>query len=93
VWLSSHAILEQAQVGIRRILASVKCNERGAMGGTRELIEGIQKKLEDIETEATRLMVFAHTTSDPALGRRLKEIAQIIFRNATEIETRLKTLR
>ena len=64
------------------------------MGRTRERIEGIQKKLEDIETEATRLMVFANTTSDPAFGSRLRKIAKIIFRNATEIENRLKkTLR
>jgi hypothetical protein len=63
------------------------------MDRTGEGIEGIQKKLEDIETEATRLIVFANSTSDAALGSRLKKIAQIIFRSATEIEDRLKTLK
>jgi hypothetical protein len=63
------------------------------MGPTREVIEGIQKRLEDIETEATRLIVFANGTSDAALVSRLKKIAQIIFRSATEIEDRLKTLK
>jgi hypothetical protein len=63
------------------------------MGPTREVIEGIQKRLEDIETEATRLIVFANGTSDAALRSRLKKIAQIIFRSATEIEDRLKTLK
>jgi len=78
---------------MRRILASVKRDERGAMGRTREVIEGIQKRLEDVETEATRLIVFANGTSDAALRSRLKKIAQIIFRSATEIEDRLKTLK
>lgn len=63
------------------------------MGRTREAIGEIQKRLEDIETEATRLIVFVNTTSDPALGSRLKKIAGIIFRSATEIEDRLKTLK
>ena len=34
-------------------------------------IDGIQKSLDDIETEATRLIVFAKSTSDVALGIRL----------------------
>jgi hypothetical protein len=63
------------------------------MGRTREAIGEIQKRLEDIETEATRLIVFANTTSDPALRSHLKKIAGIIFRSATEIEDRLKTLK
>lgn len=62
------------------------------MGRTGEPIEGIQKRLEDIATEATRLIVFANSTSDAALGARLKEIAKVIFRSATEIEDRLKGL-
>jgi hypothetical protein len=63
------------------------------MGRTGVLIDGIQKRLDDIETEATRLMVFANITSDAALRIRLKKIAKILFRNATEIESRLKKLR
>jgi hypothetical protein len=62
------------------------------MGRTVESIDGIQKRLEDIETEATRLLVFANGTSDAALGSRLKKIAEVIFRSATEIEGRLKKL-
>jgi hypothetical protein len=62
------------------------------MGRTGEVIDGIQKRLDDIETEATRLMVFANSTPDAVLGIRLKKIAKIIFRNATEIEGRLKKL-
>ena len=42
-----------------------------------------------IETEATKLIVFANSTSDAALGSYLKKIAKIIFRSATEIKDRL----
>ena len=62
------------------------------MGRTGKLIDGIQKRLDDIETEATRLMVFANSTSDAALGIRLKKTAKSIFRSASEIEDRLKRL-
>jgi hypothetical protein len=63
------------------------------MGRTEELVSGIQKRLDDIDTEATRLMVFANSTSEAGLGIRLKKIARIIFRNATAIEGQLKKLR
>jgi hypothetical protein len=63
------------------------------MGRTGELIAETQSRLDDIETEATRLIVFAETTSDIALGTNLKKIAEIVFRNATEIEERMKELR
>jgi hypothetical protein len=66
--------------------------KEGGMGRAGELIEGIQKRLDGIETEATRLVIFADSTSDVALGIRLKKIARIIFRNATEIEDPLKEL-
>jgi hypothetical protein len=62
------------------------------MGRTGELIAETQSRLDDIETEATRLIVFAETTSDIALGTNLKKIAEIVFRNATEIEERMKEL-
>ena len=94
--LSYHAILGQTQVGTRRILASVECDERGANGPDQGNDRGIQKRVEEIATEATRLIVFANTTSDPALGSRLNRIARILFRSATEIaeiEDRLKTLK
>ena len=60
------------------------------MGRAGELIAEIQNRLDVIETEATRLIVFADTTPDAALGRNLKKIAKIIFRNATEIEELMK---
>ena len=63
------------------------------MSRTGELIDGIQKRLDDIETEATRLMVFANSTSDATLGLRLKKIAKVIFRNATAIEDQVKKLK
>jgi hypothetical protein len=66
--------------------------KEGVMGRASKVIDGIQKRVDDIETEATRLMVFAHSTSDAALGTRLQKIAKVIFRNATEIEGRLKKL-
>ena len=62
------------------------------MGRTRELIEGIQNRVDDIETEATRLVVFANSTSDAALGNQLKKIAKTIFQSATEIEERIKKI-
>jgi hypothetical protein len=62
------------------------------MGQAGRLIDGIQERLDDIETEATRLMVFANSTSEPALGIRLKKTAKSIFRSASQIEDRLKRL-
>jgi hypothetical protein len=61
------------------------------MGRAGELFEEIQKRLDDIETEATRLIVFANSTSDAALGSQLKKTAKVIFQSATEIEDRRKT--
>ena len=60
------------------------------MGRNREAIQGIQQKLDAIETEATRLIVFANNISDAVLRGRLKRLAKIIFRSATAIEVRLK---
>ncbi len=71
---------QELQVGIFVVTKEV------VMGRPGELIDGIQKRLDDIETDATRLMVFANSTSDAALRSRLK----VIFRNATEIEGRLR---
>ena len=62
------------------------------MGRAAKLIDGIQERLDDIETEGTRLMVFANSTSEAALGIRLKKTAKSIFRSASEIEDRLKRL-
>ena len=63
------------------------------MGRNRKLIERIQEKLSDIETEATRLMVFVRSTPDPALRGKLSRIARATFRSAAGIEARLKKLR
>ena len=63
------------------------------MGRTRKRINEIQKRLDDIETEAARLMVFADSTPDAAFGARLKKIAAVIFKSATAIEGRMKERR
>src|ERR1700674_4603260 len=57
----------------------------GVMRRPGELIDGIQKRRMTIETEAARLMVFANSTSDAALGSRFKKIAKVMFRNAREM--------
>ena len=62
--------------------------KEGVLGRTVELIDGIQKRLDNIETEVTRLLVFANSTFDAALGSRLKKIAKVIFWDAAEIEGR-----
>ena len=63
------------------------------MGRADELFEEIQKRLDDIETEATRLIVFANGTSDVDLGSQLKKTAKVIFQSATEVEDRIKKIR
>jgi hypothetical protein len=60
------------------------------MGRPGELIDGIQKRLDDVEIEATRTRVFANNT--------LMRLSQVISRrlprsqNATQSEGRLKKL-
>ena len=63
------------------------------MGRADELFEEIQKRLDDIETEATRLIVFANSTSDADLGSQLKKTAKVIFQSATTVEDRIKKIR
>ena len=60
------------------------------MGGTRKVTKQIQRKLDDIQTEATRLMVFAHSAPDPAVKAHLKKIAGVIFKRTMAIESCLK---
>lgn len=62
------------------------------MGRNRKLIERIHENLDDIETEATRLLVFARSIPDAALRGKLSKIAKATFRSATAIEVRLKKL-
>jgi len=62
------------------------------MGRNRKLIERIQENLDDIETEATRLLVFGRSIPDAALRGKLSRIAKATFRSATAIEVRLKKL-
>lgn len=63
------------------------------MGRTQNVIEEIQKRVDDIETEATRLVVFANRIRDAALAIRFKKIAKVIFKSATGIERRLEKIR
>jgi hypothetical protein len=49
--------------------------------------------VDEIQTEAARLMVFATVTTDLAFAGKLKTIANALFRSATEIECRLAELR
>ena len=63
------------------------------MGRNRELINQIQKKLNDIQTEATRIVVFAQSFSDAAQRNRLKTIAKVIFKRTMAIESCLTQLK
>jgi hypothetical protein len=62
------------------------------MGRTQKLIVEIQKRVDDIQTEATRLMVFAESTHDAAQRARLKNTAKVIFKRAMAIESSLTLL-
>jgi lipopolysaccharide/colanic/teichoic acid biosynthesis glycosyltransferase len=63
--------------------------------GWREMnvVEEIQKRIDDIQTEATRLLVFANSIRDTALAIRLKKTARVIFKSATGIEKQLAKLK
>ncbi len=60
------------------------------MGLNRKVINEVQKRLDEIQTEATRLMVFAHSAPDAALGARLKKSAKVIFKRTMAIESCLQ---
>ena len=59
------------------------------MGKNNKLPGDIQRRIDDIETEATRLMVFANQTYDTATGVQLKVVAKRILKSATAIERHL----
>jgi hypothetical protein len=63
------------------------------MSRTQAGFEEIRKRVTDIQTEATRLLVFASSIRDPALASRLKKLAKTVFKSATEIERRLAKLK
>ena len=63
------------------------------MRRNRKVIKEIQKKLDDIQTEATRLMVFAQSSPDAVQRVRLKNIAKVIFKRAMAIESCLTLLK
>jgi hypothetical protein len=63
------------------------------MGRNRETINEIQKRVDEIQTEATRLMVFAQSSSDAVQKARLKNIAKVIFKRAMAIESCLTRLK
>jgi hypothetical protein len=60
---------------------------------TATLIVEVRQRVDDIQTEATRLAVFAATITDSDLAGRLKMIATAVFRSATEIELRLAKMK
>jgi hypothetical protein len=62
------------------------------MGRNRKVINEIQKRVDDIQAEATRLMVFASSAPDSAQRDRLKHIAKVIFKRAMAIESSLTLL-
>jgi len=63
------------------------------MGRKRELIDEIQQRLDDIQTEATRLMVLAQSSPDAVQRNRLKTIAKVIFKRTMAIESCLTRLK
>ena len=63
------------------------------MGRSRKIINEIQKRLDDIQTEATRLMVFAQSSPDAVQRARLKNTAKVIFKRAMSIESCLTPLK
>ena len=63
------------------------------MGRNRKMINEIQKRLDDIQTEATRLMTFAQSSPDAVQRVRLKNIAKMIFKRAMAIESCITLLK
>jgi len=63
------------------------------MGRTQKVLEEIQKRVNDIQTEATRLLVFASSIRDINFAIRLKKSAKVIFKSAIGIERRLARLK
>jgi hypothetical protein len=63
------------------------------MRRNRKEINEIQKRLDDIQTEATRLLVFAQSSPDTVQRVRLKKTAKVIFKRAMAIESWLTLLK
>jgi hypothetical protein len=63
------------------------------MGRNQKVINEIQKRVDDIQTEATRLMVFVQSYPDAVQRARLKNTAKVIFKRAMAIESCLILLR
>jgi hypothetical protein len=63
------------------------------MGRNRKVINEIRKRVDDIQTEATRLLVFADNAPDAAQRARLKNAAKVIFKRAMAIESSLTLLK
>ena len=60
---------------------------------TTPIIAAMQERLDEIQTEAVRLAVFANTIRDHPLAGSLKKIARVVVRSATEIERLLAKLK
>jgi hypothetical protein len=63
------------------------------MGRNRKVINEIQKRVDNIQAEATRLMVFASSVPDAVQRVRLKHIAKLIFKRSMSIESSLTLLK
>ena len=57
------------------------------------MINEIHKRLDDVQTEATRLIVFAQGSPDAVQRARLKNIAEVIFKRTMAIESYLTLLK
>ena len=56
------------------------------------IIAGMQERVDEIQTEAVRLAVFANSIPDSPLAENLKKIARVVLRSATETDRLLAKL-
>ena len=59
---------------------------------TTPIIAEMQERVDEIQTEAVRLAVFASTITDPPLAGNLKKIARVVLKSANQIERLLAKL-
>ena len=52
----------------------------------------MQERVDEIQTEAVRLAVFASTITNPPLAGNLKKIARVVLKSANQIERLLAKL-
>jgi hypothetical protein len=59
---------------------------------TTPIIAEMQERVDEIQTEAVRLAVFASTITNPPLAENLKKIARVVLKSANQIERLLVKL-